>query len=80
MPDVQGATGALTEGTGVSPLTIPKLAKDFVVDFVKTLAAVFVANNLISVQSAIDNPHLVITAGLGALISTGYRFILRWGS
>lgn len=74
-----GATGALTDGTGVSPLTVPKVLKDFVVDFVKTLAAVFTAAQITGVQGAIDDPHKIAIAVTGALFSTVYRFILKWG-
>lgn len=74
-----GVTGTLTDGTGVSSLTVPKIAKDFIVDFVKTLAAVFVAAQITGVQNVLDDPHKAIIAATGALFSTGYRFILKWG-
>ena len=76
----QNANTTLTDGTGVSALTVPKVVKDFVVDFVKSLSAVLIASNIGSVQVALDQPHQVGIAVLSALLSTGYRFILSWGN
>lgn len=74
------ADGALTDGTGISPLTPQKLFKDFMVDFLKTAAAVLVGGNITGVQAALDAPHTAVVAVAGALISAGYRAALRFFS
>lgn len=75
-----GVTSALTDGTGVSAFTFPKVAKDLLIDFVKTLAVVFTAMQLSGVQAAIDDPHKVFIAVVSAIVSTGYRFVLSLGN
>jgi succinate dehydrogenase/fumarate reductase-like Fe-S protein len=70
----------LTDGTGVSPLVVPKVVKDLIVDFTKALAAVLIGSNIANAQSALDNPHAVLIAVIGAFFGTLYRFILSWGN
>ena len=70
----------LTDGTGVSKFTVPKVVKDFIVDFTKALAAVFAGLQLGGVQDALDDPHKVLIAVIGAFFSTLYRFIISWGN
>lgn len=74
---------ALTDGTGVSPLTFTKYVKDFIADFLMTAAA---AVTTIPLASAFGVPttdaefQIVAVAVLGALIRAGYRTVLRWAT
>lgn len=70
----------LTDGTGVSSIVVPKVVKDLIVDFTKALAAVLIGSNIANAQSALDNPHAVLIAVIGAFFGTLYRFILSWGN
>jgi alkaline phosphatase len=76
----QNVNSTLTDGTGVSPLTVPKVVKDFIIDFTKALAAVFAGMQIGGVQAALDDPHKVLIAVTGAFFSTLYRFIISWGN
>jgi len=73
-------SNALTDGTGVSPLTLLKFIKDFVADFLMTAAAAVVAAGIMTVPT--DQPTLYIAgvAILGAAIRAGYRAALRWAT
>lgn len=77
---VQAANAVLTDGTGVSKFTLPKVVKDLVIDFVKTLAVVFTAMSISGVQQAIDDPHKLFIAVVSAIVNTGYRFVLSLGN
>ncbi len=76
MAEQTGVTGTLTDGTGVSNFTVNKVVKDLFIDFVKTLAAVLVANGIVDVNHALNDPKSLLIAGIGAAISTGYRWVL----
>lgn len=82
MPDMSaGSTGVhstLTDGTGVSALTLTKFVKDFVADFLMSAAAALTAAQIIDIGSAIQGQETATFAVVGALIRTGYRAILRW--
>lgn len=78
-----GATGALTDGTGVSALTGSKVLKDLVADFLLTAAAALGAGatlDALDIGSVIAAPDAAGIAVFGALIRTLYRGILRWAS
>lgn len=82
MDDSQtGVTGTLTDGTGVSPLTGQKLVKDFVADFLITLAATLGAGagmDALDVGSIINGPDAALISVVGAFLRAGYRAALRW--
>jgi hypothetical protein len=80
MPTETGVTGALTDGTGVSPITITKLAKDFVADFLLTAAAALATAQIIGLGEAIQAPEAAGLAVGGALIRAAYRAVLRWAT
>ena len=78
MPDTTGATGTLTDGTGVSPITLTKLIKDFVADFLLTAAAALAAVQVMDLGAAVQAPEAAGFAIAGAAIRAAYRIILRW--
>jgi hypothetical protein len=76
-----GVSGALTDGTGVSPLTASKVIKDLVADFLLTAAAAIgagAAMEAFDLGAAIAAPDAVGVAVAGAAIRALYRAILRW--
>jgi hypothetical protein len=80
MADQTGAVGALTDGTGVSPITATKWVKDFVADVLLSGAAALAAAQIVDVGSAIDQPQVAAFAVVGALVRSVYRFALRWAT
>jgi hypothetical protein len=73
----------LTDGTGVSPINATKLVKDFVADFLLTLAAGLGAGaglELLDVGGVIAAPDVALIAVVGAFIRAGYRAVLRWAT
>lgn len=81
MDEQTGVTGTLTDGTGVSPLTGTKLIKDFVADFLITLAATLGAGaglDALDIGGIVEAPNMAGIAILGAFLRAGYRAILRW--
>jgi len=73
----------LTDGTGVSPINATKLVKDFVADFLLTLAAGLGAGaglELLDIGGVIATPDLAVVAVVGALVRAGYRALLRWAT
>lgn len=76
-PDT-GITGTLTDGSGIGRFTASKVFKDFVVDFLKTAGAMLVAVNVTTVPQATAQAMITVGAVAGALISAGYRAILKW--
>lgn len=79
MAQIPGAS-ALTDGTGVSALTITKLAKDFIADVLLSGAAALAAAQIVDVGSAIDQPQVAAFAVVGAVVRAAYRAILRWAT
>lgn len=71
---------ALTDGTGVSPLTLKKLVKDFVADFLMTAAAAVAATGIMGIPTDQTSTVIIGTAVLGAAIRAGYRAVLRWAT
>lgn len=83
-PNANGAAAALTDGTGVSPITAKKFLKDFVADFLITAAAMLGATSIVGAVNGIPTDvagGVVIATGiLGAAIKAGYRAVLRWAT
>ncbi len=79
MPEVAAAQG-LTDGTGVSPLTIQKLVKDFVADVLLSGAAALATVGILSLQDAVSTPEVAAFAVAGAVIRAAYRVVLRWAT
>lgn len=75
-----GITATLTDGTGISAITGSKILKDFVADALMGAGAALVAVGVTGVDQAIAAPAVAITAVAGALISAGYRLVLRWAT
>lgn len=75
-----GAVGALTDGTGVSPLTFQKFVKDFVADFLLSAAAALTTVQIMDLGGAIQAPETAAFAIAGAAIRAGYRIVLRWAT
>lgn len=73
-----GVSGALTDNTGVSPLTITKLIKDFIADFLLSGAAALAAAQVMDLGSAVQAPEATAFAVAGAAIRSLYRIALRW--
>jgi len=72
--------GALTDGTGVSAITVTKFVKDFVADVLLSGAAALAAVQITDIGSAIDQQQVVVFALLGATIRAAYRAVLRWAT
>ena len=80
MADQSAPVAALTDGTGVSPINLTKLVKDFVADFLLTGAAALATANILDLGAAIDTPDIAALAVAGAAIRAGYRVVLRWAT
>lgn len=72
--------GALTDGTGVSGITVPKIVKDFIADALISSAAALTAANVLSLQQAVTAPNVAVFAIAGAVLHAGYRVVLRWAT
>lgn len=82
-PRSGSVTSALTDGTGMSPITGIKLVKDFVLDFLVTVAAGLGAGaglEALDLGTVISAPDLAGIAVASALIKALYRSALRWAS
>lgn len=79
-PTTGGATGALTDGTGVSPITASKLVKDFVADFLLTGAAALATAQIMQLGDALQAPEVAGLAIAGSAIRALYRIVLRWAT
>ena len=80
MPETTGAVGTLTDGTGVSPITVQKWVKDFVADVLLSGAAALAAAQIVDVGSAVQAPDVAAFALAGAVIRSAYRIVLRWAT
>lgn len=76
--EATGLGGTLTDGTGVSSLTLPKFIKDALLDFLLTAPAVFVALGFVNLDQALTAPTAVGLGLLDAAIRVVYRAALRW--
>jgi hypothetical protein len=79
-PGTTGVVSTLTDGTGVSPMTVPKFVKDFVADVLLSGAAALVAVQIVDVGGAVSQPQVAAFALAGAVIRAGYRAVLRWAT
>lgn len=83
MAETTGTTGALTDGTGVSPMTTTKIIKDLVFDFIVTaLSALGVGAtaDALDLGVIIGAPEAAGVAIAGAAVRTLIRAALRWSS
>ena len=80
MADQTGIGGTLTDGTGVSPITVTKFVKDFVADVLLSGAAALAAAQIMDVGSVINAPDVAAFALAGAVIRAAYRAALRWAT
>ena len=80
IPQQGTVVGALTDGTGVSPMNGTKFVKDFVADLLLSGAAALVAVQIVDVGSALATPNVVAFALAGAVIRAAYRAALRWAT
>lgn len=78
MPEARGFTSTLTDGTGVSPITVTKLFKDFVSDFLLSAAAALGTVQVMDLGTAIAAPDVAAFAIAGAAIRAAFRIVLRW--
>ncbi len=68
----------LTDGTGVSSLTVPKVIKDLIADALLGVAAGLATANIVALP---QDKATAITAGwviANAVVHSLYRFILKW--
>lgn len=72
--------GALTDGTGVSPLTVPKMVKDAVADFLLALPAALLAANITDIPQDSKGLMVAVVAVGGVLVKAVYRAALRWAT
>lgn len=80
MPASSAPAAVLTDGRQLHELTMSKVFKDFVVDLLLTGAAALTTINIVSVDAAVAQPTVVVSALLGATIRVVYRFVLRWAT
>jgi hypothetical protein len=74
-----GITGSLTDGTGVSSLTVPKFVKDFIVDALLGIAAGFGVLQITEIPQTQEGLTVAAFAVGKALIQAAYRVVLKWG-
>jgi ABC-type antimicrobial peptide transport system permease subunit len=77
-PAATGVSGALTDGTGVSSLTIPKVIKDLILDALLSIPPSLLVINVTTLDAAIVAPVAVAFAVGDSLIRVVYRFLLKW--
>lgn len=75
-----GISGALTDGTGVSPITVSKFVKDFVADVLLSGAAALATAQIVGVADVVAAPQVAAFAVAGAVIRAAYRAALRWAT
>jgi ABC-type antimicrobial peptide transport system permease subunit len=73
-----GVSGALTDGTGVSSLTVPKVIKDAIADALLSLPGALIAINVTGLEQALAAPLVVAVAVGDVLIRVLYRTVLKW--
>ena len=79
-PDQGSIVGALTDQTGVSRITVPKVIKDAIADFLITVPAVFIGLNIANLEGALVVPTAVGLGIADAAIRVVYRTVLRWAT
>jgi len=73
-----GISGVLTDGTGVSKFTVPKVIKDFIADALLGASAGLVTANILSVPTDSAQATIALLAVANAVIHAGYRAVLKW--
>jgi len=76
----QAVGSVLTDGTGVSRITLTKFVKDFVADILLSGAAALAAVQIVSLDQAVAQPTVVWFALGGAAIRSVYRALLKWAT
>lgn len=79
--EVTGGSGALTDGTGVSPMTSTKVIKDLVFDFMLSAGAALgtdITFEALNLGDIIQGPEAAALGIAGAAIRTLARAIIRW--
>jgi hypothetical protein len=71
---------ALTDGTGVSPFTVPKLIKDAVADFLLALPAALIVAGVTDVPQDTKAAMVAGFAIIGVAVKVFYRAALRWAT
>ncbi len=71
---------ALTDGTGVSPLTLPKFVKDAVADFLLALPAALIVAGVTDVPQDTKGAMVAGFAIIGVAVKALYRAALRWST
>lgn len=74
------AAQALTDSTGVSKLTLKKIFKDFIADFLLTAATVLGLDTLNVLPSDQAGWQVFVTGIALAAVKAGYRAVLRWAT
>lgn len=75
---ITGATGGLTDGTGVSRLLASKVFKDIAMDALLSIPTSLVAINVLDLHAAIAAPIAFAFAVGDSLIRVVYRAALRY--
>lgn len=79
MPETTtGLSGALTDGTGVSPITVPKVIKDIILDALLSIPVALIAVNVNNLETALAAPMVIAIAVGDSLIRVLYRAALKW--
>ncbi len=80
-PGAKATVGnALTDGTGVSPLTLAKLVKDAVADFLLALPAALIVAGVTDVPQDTKTAMVAGFAVIGVAVKALYRVALRWAT
>lgn len=81
MTTKKGTLGAaLTDTTGVSPITPGKLAKDAIADALLALPGALIAANIVNVPTDEKTAMTAAVVIIGVVIKALYRAALRWAT
>lgn len=73
-----GISGTLTDGTGVSSLTVPKVVKDAIADALLSIPGALIAVNVTGLDSALAAPLVAAVAVGDVILRVVYRAALKW--
>lgn len=73
-----GISGTLTDGTGVSSLTVPKVVKDAIADALLSVPGALIAVNVTGLDTALAAPLVAAVAIGDVILRVVYRAVLKW--
>lgn len=73
-------SAVLTDGTGVSRFTVPKVVKDFIADALLGAAAGLATANVMSIPTDTAGATVAFLAVANAVVHAAYRAVLKWAT